>query len=324
VDLDFISAGEVRTEYLVSWPYLQERLAECGLELDRTGMFGEIWASLESTGERYAMTDSLRQLSFMNRWFVFRRTSDRRPAPPSAASIAPPVLTEQKAATVAASEVVAPSNSAASAPLPQEAVIEFGEVEGGEVVGEAVEAPPFYVNAASTGNDMRLGPELADWPRYLSFVTRILPDGLGDLADPSIKYPSMEAAIASAKYQKASKRPELGAQLFRVEGVVHQKFEKDREAANGDAALIRKADDAEAANTRVSAGKAKMNSGYNAAWNPEAWEAQKVELYKAYLAERIKVDERFRAILAAIKAQEGVISYTVDGVDVGPFMMELA
>ena len=324
VDLDFISAGETRTEYLVSWPYLQERLAECGLELDRTGMFGETWASFDGAGERYAMSDSLRQLSFLNRWFVFRRTSDRRPAPPSVSvsvSVAPPALTEQKAATVAASEVVAPSNSAAA---PQEALIEFGEVEGGEVVGEAVEAPPFYVNAASAGNDTRLGPELADWPRYLSFVTRILPDGLGDLADPAIKYPSMEAAIASAKYQKASKRPELGAQLFRVEGVVHQKFEKDREAANGDATLIRKADDAEAANTRVSAGKAKMNSGYNAAWNPEAWEAQKVELYKAYLAERVKVDERFRAILTAIKAQEGVISYTVDGIDIGPFMMELA
>jgi hypothetical protein len=107
-------------------------------------MFGEIWASFDGAGERYAMSDSLRQLSFLNRWFVFRRTSDRRPAPPSVSvSVAPPVLTEQKAATVAASEVVAPSNSA-----PQEAVIEFGEVEGGEVVGEAVEAPPFYVNAA--------------------------------------------------------------------------------------------------------------------------------------------------------------------------------
>jgi hypothetical protein len=323
VDLDFISAGETRTEYLVSWPYLQERLAECGLELDRTGMFGEIWSSLDGAGERYAMTDSLRQLSFLNRWFVFRRTSDRRPAPPSAASVvAPPVLTEQKAATVALSEV--PSNSASSAAAPLEAVIEFGEVEGGEVVGEAVEAPPFYVNPASAGNDTRLGPELADWPRYLSFVTRVMPDGLGDLADPAIKYPTMEAAIASAKYQKASKRPELGSQLFRVEGVNHQKYEKDREAANGDAALIRKADDAEAANTRVAAGKAKMNSGYRAEWNPEAWEAQKVDLYKAYLAERFKADERFRVILAAIKGQEGVISYMVDGVDLGPLMMELA
>ncbi len=322
VDLDFISAGETRTEYLVSWPYLQERLAECGLELDRTGMFGETWASLDSTGERYAMTDSLRQLSFLNRWFVFRRTSDRRPAPPSATPIAAPALTEQKAATVALSEI--PSNSSASAAAPLEAVIEFGEVEGGEVAGETVEAPPFYVNPASAGNDMRLGPELTDWPRYLSFVTRVLPDGLGDLADPAIKYPTMEAAIASAKYQKASKRPELGVQLFRVESVNHQKYEKDREAANGDAALIRKADDAEAANTRLAAGKAKMNSGYRAEWNPEAWEAQKVDLYKAYLVERFKADERFRAILAAIKAQEGVISYTVDGIDLGPLMMELA
>jgi hypothetical protein len=231
-------------------------------------------------------------------------------------------LTEQKAATVALSEI--PSNSSASAAAPLEAVIEFGEVEGGEVAGETVEAPPFYVNPASAGNDMRLGPELTDWPRYLSFVTRVLPDGLGDLADPAIKYPTMEAAIASAKYQKASKRPELGVQLFRVESVNHQKYEKDREAANGDAALIRKADDAEAANTRLAAGKAKMNSGYRAEWNPEAWEAQKVDLYKAYLVERFKADERFRAILAAIKAQEGVISYTVDGIDLGPLMMELA
>jgi hypothetical protein len=67
-----------------------------------------------------------------------------------------------------------------------------------------------------------------------------------------------------------------------------------------------------------------MNSGYNAAWNLEAWEAQKVDLYKAYLAERNKADERFRTILAAIRGQEGVISYTVDGIDLGPFMMELS
>ena len=104
---------------------------------------------------------------------------------------------------------------------------------------------------------MRLGPELADWPRYMTLGTQV---EIADLTDPTIKYPSLEAAIAAAKYQKATDKPELGASLFRVEGAIHQKFEKEREklmATGAPAEALAKSVDDEVALVRIASGRPK-------------------------------------------------------------------
>jgi len=293
VDLEFFAAGESVTEFLVSWPYLQLRLAECGLELltaeelstlglpASTQMFTETW------DDAFAMADDIRRLSFLNRWFIMKRRSDRRPSPlPAGAVIQPPAVTE----------VIPLAASEAEAEAEEAAVIEL-----------AAEAP-FLVNAATKEPDNRLGAEFADWPRYMSLGTQV---EITDLSDPAVKYPSIEAAIAAAKFQKATDKPELGATLFRVEGAIHQKFERDR--AKMSAQEKAKTVDDEVAAVRISSGKAKLKA-YKATWNQDAWDAQKDGIYQAYLAQRFATDGRFRAMIEAIKERNGEIMF-VNGVD---------
>jgi hypothetical protein len=85
IDVEFISIGQKLSEYLVSWTYLQSKMSEIGLELLNDDELEELGLShssntfnvshrmAEEGGDRYAMSDSQKQFSFLNRWFIFRR-----------------------------------------------------------------------------------------------------------------------------------------------------------------------------------------------------------------------------------------------------------
>ena len=316
IDVELIATGTNHTEYLVSWPYLQLRLAECGLELlteeelatvglpASTQMFRDTWLASEAAGEGFAMAESLKRLAFLNRWFVLKRRSDRRPAPPTSIPAPPVGLTETGSLTASEAAVAAVAADAALSTVPEEPVdvIELEETPS--------ESKQFFVNPALKEADPRLGADLSDFSRYMSLGTQV---EITDLDNPSIKYPSIEAAIASAKYQKATDKPELGPQLYRVDGAIHQKFEKEREKLRETSApqsAINDSVDAEVSAMRVASGKAKMKA-YKAAWNQELWESEGVRdtVYRAYLAQRFAVDARFRAMIEAIKAKGGDILF---------------
>jgi len=345
VDVDFISIGETYTEYLVSWPYLQERLAEVGLELltadelagmgltASSQMFGETWAAAT---KRYEMSDALRRYSFLNRWYIFRRVTDRRPSLPVAAPglPAPPALTEFAGAATEA--------PLAKAPAPEDVItLEVPEVEG---TGAGTGTGPInlLIDATVTQPDARLGPTLTDWPQYMSLGTRV---EIADMDTPTIKYPSIEAAIASAKYKKASSKPTLGPQIFKVDGVVNKKFERDLKKlqdASAPPEAIRQLLDEQVNQIRNQSSSDRIN-GLSANWNQEAWLAQRESVYRAYLAERYRIDARFREMVQTAKAIGGQLMF-VNGKDynelgvgvrvdgslaggdnkVGKWMMELA
>jgi hypothetical protein len=320
VDVDFISIGDTHPEYLVSFPYLQSRLAEAGLDLLTPGellerglpassqMFGETWAATTGAGKPYNMSEAEKRLSFLNRWYIFVRRSERRPAPGSLVESAP------------AAAAAAPAAPAAPA-SPTGAGAGVVESKGGEEVGldvielpaaAAVEDKQYRVDASTVTADLRLGPEFSDWPRYLSMGTLV---EIPDAGLPGVRYPSVEAAIASAKYQRATDKPDLGAKLFAIDGLVDKKYKGDREravAARDDVA-VRKTVDDQVAMTRLVSGKNKIKAN-KAEWNQGAWDAARDEVYRAYLTERLRADGRFRAILEAIKAKAGEILF-VNGVE---------
>ena len=305
VDVDFISIGETHTEFLVSWPYLQERLASVGLELltgeDLTAMgltassqmFRE---TLEGGAKRYDMTDALRRYSFLNRWYIFRRVTDRRPEP---LSVTVPVRPPPPP-----TEVALPSASAKATEVP--AIVVSEVIPLGEETVKA-SSGPLLINPSAEPDD-RLGPDtdLRDWARYMNLGT-LIPDGITDAfsqgGSQQTIYPSVEAAIAAAKFQVATDKPELGPQIFRVEGALHQKFQREREMLVGNEEGLKKSVDDQVGQTRTLSGKAKIKT-FKAAWNQEAWDARKEEVYKTYLAERYRVDERFRRMVLAAKATE--------------------
>jgi hypothetical protein len=325
VDVDFISVGESHTEYLMSWPYMQARLTEVGLELltqeeyralglpASTQMFSESWDAAAAAGETYAMSDAIRRLSFMNRWWVMKRRVDRRPAPPMEMPAPPTALTEQmplgSEMPAAAAHAAIKPNAAAilGVPAPEDVIPLPGiEVAAGPISTE------YIVNSATREPDNRIGAALADWPRYMSLGTLV---ELTDMHNPAVRYPSIEAAIASAKYQLATDKAELGPQIFRVEGAVHAKWDKERErimstmpaGEEQDRAMEKTVDD-QVSMTRVASGINKMKA-YKAMYTKESWDAQKESVYKAYLRQRFEKDERFREMVQAIRAAGGQILF---------------
>jgi hypothetical protein len=325
IDVDFISIGETHTEYLVSWAYLQAQLATAGFELltasecgelglpASSQMFSETWAAANAAKETYAMSDAVQRFSFLNRWYVFKRRSDVRPKAPVAVPMTalPMGLTEVRPERL--TEVVAPALSAipeategketeteAAAPILEEAP----QMDVIELPPEPVAKGPFLVNPANKTPDLRLGDALKDWPRYMSLGTLV---EIPDRTDPSVKYPSVEAAIASAKFQTATNIPAKGPQLFRVEGIVHQKHDRFREGRTGDAreATV----DAEVKDIRMESLKTRIGKVHGGVWDDAAWLAAREGVYRDYLQKRYAVDVRFKEMIDALRSAGGEILF---------------
>ena len=162
---------------------------------------------------------------------------------------------------------------------------------------------PFIVNPNTRIPDSRLGPDLTDWPRYMSFTTQI---EMTDMAESNIKYPNIEAAIASAMYQYATNKPELGPQLFGVQGSIHQKFVKERDKMTSE--RIPASEDSEVSSIRVAAG-AKKRTSLHAVWDQVAWDNARDRVYQTYLAQRYDTDSRFHKMIDAINLQGGRILF---------------
>ena len=350
VDVNFIAAGEKRTEYLVSWPYFQERMTEVGLEpltpeelaalgLPATSqMFAESWSLANGLGKKYEMTEAIKKFSFLHRWWVFRRRSDKRPAPPMAAPAMPVALTQMAPPTEAVplpTETVSTGSTGATVPS-------MATGEGGVAPADQIELPeeappalaqPFLVGAEKVpADDFTLGPEFKDWRRYLMMGAQ---SEIVD--DEGVRFPSIDAAIAAFKVDSADRdpafkgkpvEPGFGKKLFGVTSTNHQKYEKERTelAASGatDWKLFEKINMRETTSIRersASTGKDSYFTIYGLLWNKEKWDATKFDKYRAYFAQRFAKDEKFRRIIQAILARGGEILYAngtkAEGNDLG-------
>jgi SAM-dependent methyltransferase/predicted NAD-dependent protein-ADP-ribosyltransferase YbiA (DUF1768 family) len=185
IDVNFISIGQTLTEYLVSFPYLQTRLAEIGLELLNeselaelgmkysTNMFGTSYDMAIAEGHNFPMSPVIRTFSFLNRWFIFRRRAVGtvvRVGAPSPAAVAAAAAANALAANVAAA---GSAPDAPDAPAREEGasnegapVLEISEIDAAELPeatnlltpaaaeGEAVAPPrPALAREAPVGTE---------------------------------------------------------------------------------------------------------------------------------------------------------------------------
>ena len=84
IKVNFITIGDGHEEYLVHFGYLQSRLAEIGVDIlspeemtalrlkESTGMFKKVY---DEPNNFFGMSPKLREYSFLNRWFIYRRRS---------------------------------------------------------------------------------------------------------------------------------------------------------------------------------------------------------------------------------------------------------
>jgi hypothetical protein len=112
VDVNFISIGKAHSEFLVPWELFVEKMRLIGCELlpaedlrrvglrNATNLYSVSYdmAMRSPEKERYRMTDAAQRFSFLNRWYIFKRTSIGVPGGVEAAGIGVMAREEEGAA----------------------------------------------------------------------------------------------------------------------------------------------------------------------------------------------------------------------------------
>ena len=90
IDVEFISIGTKHREYLVPWELLVAKMKSIGCDLvpkdelkalglrNSTNLYEESYqmATAGKDSKKYPMSDAVKEFSFLNRWYIFKRTSD--------------------------------------------------------------------------------------------------------------------------------------------------------------------------------------------------------------------------------------------------------
>ena len=291
IDVFFMSIGEEHREYLVSWDYLVSRMKEIGCELllpdelatlrlqESSAKFSESYKSVSS---KYPMSKALQDFSFLNRWFIFRRRSQGT------------LITAEDVRTEAEPVIEMVPKAPSSIVVPQTATIAPAEVQVGN--------KPIYkfFHASVLKDDLGVGRK--DWARYISSFTY---SRLRDIDDPTIVYPSLEAAFAAERFKKGSDAPQLGPRLFGVDENLHQKFLKQMAPNSSNKFEIYEDEGSEIRDTVKPAAMKRLG----AKWNETKWLEARDAAMSSYIQQRYDTDVEFKRILDSVKAKNGVLVY---------------
>ncbi len=361
LDVNFISIGLKHTEYLVPFRLLEEKMKEIGCRLldeteckalgfeglkKSTRMFkDELTASKKKGAKDFAggMPEPVKQFSYLNRWFIFKRVGETYGAEASLAVEPSAVPKPKKVAKLKGNE---------SAPRPASGVGEALESKEEERVGVAEEVKkPDPKRKWKNREIFEFGWQSGSRdPIGIKNSRRIL--GLNypfNITDPDNSlqvYPSIEHYLAAMKYKLASKpkRPDL-ASLFTAAGAIHQEARAILEAKKGSKKVLTPDDKQKLLNEetrKVLAASSKEGMAANrVSFDEGLWDTVKDGLVESALTKRFERDDEFKQILAAVKRENLYLLYSSPGDDdfggsrdddgviqgenkVGLFLMQLA
>lgn len=282
IDVEFISIGSSHKEYLVPFELLESKMKDIGFRLlnkrelgqmklqNSTELFEETYNQmLPNTRKKYPMGDSVKQFSFLNRWFIFKRegevvveeaakaaeasaeasavASAVEAAPAAEGSLKPAVKLMRKPG-VATSTVPKASQSEASQ---SEALQSDASLPASEALQPEVSAVKKYLTAAQL---FRFGPDVKtnqgvdiefqgkSDEHAAQYMSMIGPFPIPDEQDEAVLYPSVEHYLAAMKVKKAGKKQkgasakaeytsDLAKNLFSMEGQIHKEMLEERSKA---------------------------------------------------------------------------------------------
>ena len=279
IDVRFISLGEeMRREYLVPFPFLQMKMRQIGCELlsakelqevglvDSTNTFNVSWEMAKKSGNSYDMSDSEKEFSFLNRWFVFKRKSGAGVAamtpqgangttPQGAASPVKKIKSLRAVPSIVKSAAAALETDKRDTGSSAEAVLERLQETDGVPASVVKAAAAAEVDAAESESLLAEGTDLGgaaerkykDDEIFLfytdagvskdvlkikdKFAGRWLaltaPFAIEDVTDKK-KYPTVEHYIAAMRFKLATNKPEKSWTVFGEEGSIHQSFIRRR------------------------------------------------------------------------------------------------
>jgi hypothetical protein len=333
IDVNFISIGEKYTEYLVSFPYLSERMKDVGFEPLNEDELGELGLPASSmifkethdmaaaTGHPFPMSPAVKTFSFLNRWFVFRRR--RALALEAMPAELPSLAPAPKAPSPIVEAPVVPQVADMDAELAAPAVVDMPAAGAGEedeeeaaaaaaaAAGVTIATGEIYefnhASAAATKAELtKLGLKDKHWRRYISTFA---PFAFKDSLNPAVEYPNLEAALTAAKYRLATNMPELGAQLFSTTGRIHQSILAKKRALEGGGAAARALTEKEVAELIKEEGTEMKDAAKpaeirktGAKFRPADWEVNQERVLVDLVRQRFEKDAQFAQILTALGA----------------------
>jgi SAM-dependent methyltransferase len=268
IDVFYYSIGEEHREFLVSFDYLTRRMEEIGCELLNPSELNILGLNKSSNlfSESYKMTGKNYTMSKTLQEFSFLNRWF--------------IFRRRNAGTV----------------TKKPELLREKTQQGGNV-GSIFK---FFHNAIMNDN-MKIGRN--DWARYISPSTH---SRLHDIEDPSIIYPSLDAAFASTLYKIGTDKPELGPTLFSVNSNIHQTYIKGAQGANEDRKADLKDDEIAAIRNQIKPAEIKRTG---AKFNAAKYLEEREQIMQSYIRQRYDTDPEFRRIIEAIKAKNGTLVY---------------
>ena len=320
IDVRFISIGAEHTEYLVNFEYLTRRLAEIGFEPSQpsglkhaSNLFEASYAAIPNNEKEYPMSAVVKQYSFLNRWFVFKRKGEVENI------IVEEVITEDKEGKEEEEEeevveVVAPVKSAPITNLPDAAA-----------VFQPSEIFPFGPKVGLR-DTFGLGED-----RSPKILAPYWPFPIQDEEDGT-EYPSLEHYWAAMKLKHAAGKPDLGVTLFSTKsGAIHlhAKAEiaklkiKPNPNSKTDKAKVTSAILDEFVTIKNIMSPKTLLKDHAAVVDPKLWNDVKDHYYRRGLQHRYDKDAVFRRIVDEAKKKKVYLLYSLPK-DLGDPIGELA
>lgn len=313
IDVNFISIGTEHTEYLIPWELLVKKMRSIGCELlsdddlrqvglkHSTNMLEDSYKMAQKAGKKYFMSDPVKQYSFLNRWFIFKRVRTGQEAVLEAeeGQVAPAV-----AAEVGVGEGAVESGA--------EGVAE-GAVEGAEA---AAAVPP--INQGPLGKKVFTPREIFNFyqgspskeAQWLS-PTALFP--IVNPSNPADVYPTMEHYMAGMKLVRASNKPDLGPAIFGINGTIHQKHQGERTKAGIKGQLT---EETEAKSYKAEFAEVKdmferVAAREKVTFDEALWSASKQDVIDGAISQRLTNDKKFCQVVGeAVRKGLYLLYYT--------------
>jgi hypothetical protein len=263
----------------------------------------------EKSGRKFIMPESVKEFSFLNRWFIFKRKSD--------------VSVEEIQEQIPLEEVSTEEQR-------EQEVDDVESIEGAEVaedVEEAKEEPEMLSAAKLPPPDrkfteieiFRFGPDALLQDRLkmkdvgaARWLSLSAPFPIPDPEDSTIMYPSMEHYIAGMKLKYASNKPNLAKDIMSTSGSIHQSYLNKRRAEGGikqesarDYDLLAE----ESTEVKKKMQKSYLNS-FRVVFDDMKWTVEKNRLIMEGLKYRWDRDDRFHKIVEAARNQGKYLLYS--------------
>jgi hypothetical protein len=280
ININFISIGSPHDEYLVNFSYFVELMKESGLELlndqelkeiglnNSTNLFSESYEMSKKGGRNYVMSDCVKQFSFLNRWFIFKK---RREIVEEDDEEYVPIVNNRKKKveekydeeqkqelSKREEEIQEPTliNKALETEDIPKSINKPFEITG-EQIAEKEESDLIpLTQVAAIERTIPVAPGIAQPAQKLYSANEVFnfymeapfddkklkigdkgaarwlaPSSPFPIEDPdnkSILYPSTEHFMAAMMYKYGSDKPDLAVTLLSREGTIHQEFVRKR------------------------------------------------------------------------------------------------